>query len=133
MSKRKLTEVEKAYIEKVYSTISPLKIAKELGSGVGERTVEKYIEEYKSNTKEVVPDSVPDTSVAEIKGKRDESSFGVENQFAHHDRGGVTIITQGASEFLDEFVNKKVTTHDYRGKMAKIRKDKPGPKDTLLD
>lgn len=129
MANRKLTEIEKAYIEKFCNEKSPEKLAKEIGVGVGAKTISKYIDQYKDGIKH--QPSIPDTSVAQIK-QDNLTQFDPTELAGKHDRGGVLTMTQGLSEFLDD-QSKKTQIHDYRGKMAKIRKDKPGPKNVKLD
>lgn len=129
MANRKLTEIEKAYIEKFCDEKSPEKLAKEIGVGVGAKTISKYIDQYKDSIKN--QPSLVDNSVSQIKSN-DPAQFDPTELAGKHDRGGILTMTQGLSEFLDE-QTKKTQIHDYRGKMAKIRKDKPGPKNIKLD
>jgi hypothetical protein len=129
MANRKLTEIEKAYIEKFCDEKSPEKLAKEIGVGVGAKTISKYVDAYKDSMKN--QPSIPDTGMAQIK-QDNLTQFDPTELAGRHDRGGVLTMTQGLSEFLDE-QSKKTQVHDYRGKMAKIRKDKPGPKNVKLD
>jgi len=129
MANRKLTEIEKAYIEKFCDEKSPEKLAKEIGVGVGAKTIAKYVDGYRESIKN--QPSIVDTGVAQIK-QDNLTQFDPTELAGRHDRGGVLTMTQGLSEFLDE-QSKKTQVHDYRGKMAKIRKDKPGPKNVKLD
>lgn len=129
MSSRKLTEIDKAYIEKFCHTKDANTITKELKKsgviGIGVKSVQQYINIYKYQNNKVEMDAenikvdIPPTiDPIELAGK--------------HDRGGVITMTQGLSELLDE-ESKKTSVHDYSGKIHKIRKDKPIPKGIKVD
>lgn len=129
MSKRKLTEVDKAYIEKFASSKSANDIVKELKKagimGIGVATVQQYISEISSI------ESVENISV-EIENNM-PSMIDPTELAGKHERGGVITMTQGLSELLDETEKGKPQVRDFRGKVAKIRKDRPTPKGIKID
>jgi hypothetical protein len=131
----KLTECEKAYIEKYMNQKNPKELIVGINrKGVGVNTVKKYLDYIASITQapeELDKDVVVKDEVNKDEVNKDEK-WDITNLAAKHDRGGVLIMTEGLSEVLDE-VGKKNNNVDYRGKIAKIRPDKPTPKGITID
>lgn len=122
-SRTRLTEVEKAYIEK-FKDKTPEFLARTINRhGVGARTVEKYLESLGE-----VP--VIENNVDTIR--KEPPVIDPLNLAARHERGGVLIMTEGLSESLDD-LTKKTQQIDYRGKIAPIRRDRPKPKGITID
>ena len=120
-NRTKLTDVEKAYIEKYKNDKSADVMAQEINiKGVGVKTVEKYLNE------------LVDVGTQTTIKKEDSGKFDISDLAGKHERGGVVTMTEGLSELLDD-LSKKTDIIDYRGKMAKIRADKPGPKGIRID
>lgn len=133
MSSRKLTEIDKAYIEKFYCSKSANDIVKDLKKsgvvGIGVKSVEKYIDEYKA-----LQEQTSNTEEKSIKDEVNNPSQGFDplDLGIRHPRGGVLVMTEGLSEYMDE-ASKQNNVKDYRGKMSKIRKDRPTPKGVIID
>lgn len=136
MSSKKLTEIDKAYIEKFCYSKSANDITKDLKKsgvvGVGVKSVEKYIDEYKTSQTQIEP--AVDTEEKSIKDEVHNPSPGFDplNLGARHPRGGVLVMTEALSEYMDE-ASKRNDIKDYRGKISKIRKDLPTPKGVIID
>ena len=136
----KLNEVEKAYIEKYKDEKELKELVKEIDrKGVGPTTVKKYLL-YLADAKQTENSTEQENTQEDIKSQEtsttikniEDGKFDITDLAAKHERGGVMIMTEGLSELLDD-VSKKSNVIDYRGKMAKIKKDKPGPKNVLMD
>jgi hypothetical protein len=123
----KLPEVVKEYIQK-YKDLNPQDLAKKINmKGIGAKKIEKYIKELNQET----PTSNID--VAPIIKELSPPPIDISELAGRHERGGVLVMTEVLSENLDEIAKTKKEVYDYRGKVARIKKDKPIPKGIKID
>lgn len=137
MSKTKLNEFHKAYIEKYIGQKSAKEMAKVM-DGIGEKTVQKYINEIKllKENLAVSLDTFEESNAKNTDSEEEKVPIAVLAK-AQLDimnaKKGVTIMTNEASQIVDEERKVIPKKTDWRGKVATISHDRRKPKNVIVD
>ena len=133
MSKTKLNEFHKAYIEKYIGQKSAKEMAKVM-DGIGEKTVQKYMNEVIKNQVhiDIVEEKKPEINNLE-KQEVPISVLARAQLDIMNAKKGVTIMTNEASQIVDEERKVIPDKTDWRGKVATISHDRRKPKNVIVD
>lgn len=119
MAKGKLTDVELTYIKAKYTELTPSEIAKALGrtQNVVLKTINELLVQNPPKVVEVQPEPTPEVKPQEKK--ENVPPAGLKPEFIRKERGdgNITILTEQASQFSDEFKNpsrKKEGPHIHK-------------------
>lgn len=118
MARRKLGELEKAYIEKYLTTKTSKEMAKVM-PGVGIKTIDKYIDSLKVSSENTT--TTVDTPLI----------INPINMMTN--KNGAVVSTKESSEILDQLKKAPKAVGDLRGRVSTINRSRPLPKNVVAD